>query len=201
MTDKLSPAWEKFGGEITTLLIRVGKNYDGASHPALLITAHRDEILSLFQQAFPELAKANGYFTLEQTKSTIIEDVTLLDPKRMREANSNVKSFLDAVASEARKGYVQLAKDQRLPIRWAKSVDKMIKHPRISQDQQDMLKAGFRKVAKAQLALGQQHEQARVEEVFKKIEELFTDIHSNGVMWTLYQKEWQALKKQEGIEL
>ncbi len=49
--------------------------------------------------------------------------------------------------------------------------------------------------AKAQLALDHQHEQARVEQIFKEIEELFTDIHSNGVMWTLYQKEWQALKK------
>ena len=41
---------EELTKEIDTLLIRVGKNYDTASHPALLITTHRDEILALLSK-------------------------------------------------------------------------------------------------------------------------------------------------------
>lgn len=39
----------KLIAEIDNLLIRVGRNYEGASHPALLVTNHREEILSLFE--------------------------------------------------------------------------------------------------------------------------------------------------------
>ena len=47
----------KLAREIDTLLIRVGKNYDNASHPALLITTHRDEILTLFAQEAEAIRK------------------------------------------------------------------------------------------------------------------------------------------------
>ena len=43
--------------EIDTLLIRVGKHYDSASHPAFLITAHRDEILVLIDKYISEVTE------------------------------------------------------------------------------------------------------------------------------------------------
>jgi hypothetical protein len=47
--------------EIDTLLIRVGKNYDGALHPALLVATHRDEILVLFDQYAEGIRKEDGF--------------------------------------------------------------------------------------------------------------------------------------------
>ncbi len=45
LTDK------KLQSEAITLLVRVGKYYQDASHPAVLVTAHADEIISLCHQA------------------------------------------------------------------------------------------------------------------------------------------------------
>ena len=66
----------KLAREIDTLLIRVGKNYDNASHPALLITTHRDEILTLFAQEAEAIRK--------QERERIIKKLELIlgEPKR-----------------------------------------------------------------------------------------------------------------------
>jgi hypothetical protein len=62
--------------EIDTLLIRIGKNYDNASHPALLITSHRDEILSLFTQEAEAIRK--------EERERILKKLELIlgEPKR-----------------------------------------------------------------------------------------------------------------------
>ncbi len=83
--------------ELITLLARLGSKYDQARHPALLVTTHVDEILSLIKQAgykSPEeceacadafistsdndanralWAKANGYVKLTEEEKHILE--------------------------------------------------------------------------------------------------------------------------------
>jgi len=49
---------QELAREIDTLLIRVGKHYDNASHPAFIITSHRDEILVLIDKYIDELKGA-----------------------------------------------------------------------------------------------------------------------------------------------
>lgn len=43
--------------EIENILIRVGKNYDNASHPALLIANHRDELVDFISKEFEKQEK------------------------------------------------------------------------------------------------------------------------------------------------
>ena len=72
---------------------------------------------------------------------------------------------------------------------------------------------GYQSISQAQLALDQQHEQARVERIFKEIETLLADNiapitfirqkdnkASVEQCLLLMNAEWQALKKQEGIK-
>ena len=57
----------------------------------------------------------------------------------------------------------------------------------------------LRLVAKAQLAKDQQHEQARVERIFKEIENHSHKQATNMLGISLSRDDWQALKKQEGL--
>ena len=56
----------------------------------------------------------------------------------------------------------------------------------------------LRKVAKAQLALDLQHEQERVERIFKEIED--RGLFKNPEHILLSDKEWEDLKGREGVK-